>query len=404
MRCGRIIYGDKMKKVSIKRWLVVTMLFSTFANIAHPVTPKFIKLLGLGDSMFGYAYAGMAMTNFLFSPMWAKLAGKFGSIKITIVTLFFYAVSQLMFGLSTTIFTIMFARLFGGFFIGGLFVSQLLYIVNNAKPEEKGQAMVNNATMQIVFGTFGFLLGGIIGDFSILYAFYFQVIGLLLTALYVFVFIKDQPSKYEYKSFKLKDVNPFRSLQSDEIKSNRLLRNIFIVSVLASTASVLYDQTFNYYMADFFNFPPSVNGTVKAITGVLAFITNSTLTIWIIKKTDLTKSLGSIFITVAILIFGLINIEVPLLFLGVNIIYFAVHAAYMPIIQNLVTDSAKDQTAAVGTLNSLKSLGMIVGAVVAGSAYAIGKKLPFIISIVIFLVAGFICFRLISIKKERVRQ
>ena len=399
--CDRIFQGDKVKKISTKRWLVVTMLFGMFANIAHPVTPRFIKLLGLGDSMFGYAFAGMAITNFLFSPMWARIAQKYGSVKVTLVTLFFYAVSQLMFGLSTTVFSIMFARLFGGFFIGGLFVAQLLYIVNHALPEEKGRAMVNNATMQIVFGTFGYLVGGLIGDFSIIGAFYFQVIGLLLTATFVLLFIKDDSTLYSSKRFNFKEINPFRSLQSDEIRSNRLIRNVFIVSVLASTATVLYDQSFNYYMADFFNFPPSVNGTVKAITGILAFITNSTLTLWIIKKTNLIKSLGAIFLTAATLILTLINIEIPLIFLIVNITYFAVHAAYTPIMQNLVTDTAKDQTGAIGTLNSLKSLGMIVGAIVAGITYAIDKKFPFVISIVIYAIAGFISFKLVSVKKEK---
>lgn len=372
------------------------MLFAMFANVAHPVTPKFIKMLGLGDSMFGYAFAGMALTNFLFSPMWARIAEKHGSVKVTVTTLFFYAVSQLMFGLSTTSAAILFARLFGGFFIGGLFVAQLLYIVNNAKPEEKGRAMVNNATMQIVFGTFGYLLGGLIGDFEIIYAFYIQVAGLLLTATYVLLFIKDSEENYSSKSFTIKDMNPFRSLQSDEIKANKMIRNVFIISVLASTATVLYDQSFNYYMADFFNFPPSVNGTVKAITGVLAFITNSTLTLWLIKKTDLVKSLGAIFLTSATLILLLINIDIPLIFLGVNILYFAIHAAYMPILQNIVTDAAEDQTGAIGTLNSLKSLGMILGAMIAGSAYAIDKGLPFVISIVIYGLAAFICFKLIS--------
>ena len=391
-----------MKKISIKRWLVVTMLFGVFANIAHPVTPRFIKSLGLGDSMFGYAFAGMALTNFLFSPLWARIAGKIGSVKVTAITLFFYAVSQLMFGLSTTIGSIMFARLFGGFFIGGLFVAQLLYIVNNSEGEKKAKAMVNNATLHIVFGTFGYLLGGLIGDYKIIYAFYFQVFGLLLTAGYVLLFIEDNLSNYTSKKFTFKEINPFKSLQSEELLENKLVRNVFIISILASTATVLYDQSFNYYMADYFNFQPSVNGTIKAITGVMAFIVNSTLTIWIIKKTNLVKSLGLIFITSAILILFLINIEIPILFLAINIIYFAINAAYKPILQNVVTDSAKDQTGAVGTLNSLKSLGMILGATIAGVAYAVEKELPFVISIIIFSIIGIIC--LIFLKERRIKE
>lgn len=393
-----------MKKVSIKRWLVVTMFFAVFANVAHPVTPKFIKQLGLGDSMFGYAFAGMAITNFLFSPLWARVAKKYGSVKVTVVTLFFYAASQLMFGLSTTTATIMSARLFGGFFVGGLFVAQLLYIVNNAQPKEKGRAMVTNATMQIVFGTFGYLLGGLIGDIEIIYAFYVQVSGLLLLALYVVLFIKDNPENYSKYSFRLKEVNPFLSLRSAEMKSNPIIKTVFVVSILASTATVLYDQSFNYYMADFFNFPPSINGYVKAITGILAFITNSTLTIWIIKKTDLLKSLGAILLASGLFILLLINVEIPLIFLAVNIAYFAIHAGYNPILQNFVTDAAVDQTAAVGTLNSLKSLGMIIGAIIAGSAYAIDKKLPFVLSIIIYGVSAFIAFKLISKNKEYLKK
>lgn len=400
----RITKGDRVKKISIKRWLVVTMVFAVFANVAHPVTPKFIKQLGLGDSMFGYAFAGMAITNFLFSPLWARIAKKYGSVKVTVTTLFFYAVSQLMFGLSTTTFTIMFARLFGGFFIGGLFVAQLLYIVNNASPEEKGSAMVTNATMHIVFGTFGYLLGGLIGDVEIIYAFYFQVAGLLLLTLYVLLFIGDNSDNYSKEAFKLEDVNPFISLRSFEIKSNPIIKTVFIVSILASTATVLYDQSFNYYMADFFNFPPSINGYVKAITGILAFITNSTLTIWIIKKTDLLKSLGAIFLTSAMFIFLLINIEIPFIFLAVNIAYFAIHAGYQPILQNFVTDAAVDQTAAIGTLNSLKSLGMIIGAIIAGSAYAIDKKLPFVLSIIIYVTSSIITFRLFNKNKENSKK
>ena len=220
--------GDRMKKISMKRWLVVTMLFAVFANIAHPVTPQFIKELGLGDSMFGWAFAGMALTNFLFSPMWAKLCEKYGSVKVTIVSLFFYGVSQLMFGLSTTAFSIMAARLFGGFFVGGLYVSQLVYIVNNSSGDEKGQAMVNNSTMQIVFGTIGYLLGGVIGDISIMYAFYFQVAGLMLSVLYVVLFVGERDIEPTQSKMQLKDMNPLTSFSKSSESSTVFLRNIFI--------------------------------------------------------------------------------------------------------------------------------------------------------------------------------
>lgn len=379
-----------MKKISIKRWLIVTMMFGIFANIAHPVTPRFIKSLGLGDSMFGWAFAGMAFTNFIFSPLWAKICEKWGSVKVSIVCLFFYGVSQLIFGLSTTEFGIMFARMFGGMFIGGLHVAQLVYIVDYAPEDQKGQVMVQNATYQIVFGTIGYLIGGLIGDYSVLYAFLFQVVGIMLTTLYVILFVKEGKLQNRQTLITFENINPFNGLRSKEVKTNNFLRNILIVSVMASMATTLYDQTFNYYMADFYNFAPSVNGIVKAITGVLAFISNSTLAIYVIKKTNLSKSLAYLFGIVGSLILALISIRVDILFLAINVVYFTVHAAYIPFIQKLVTDHSVNQSEAVGTMNSLKSLGMIIGAVVAGQTYALSKQLPFILASIIFFISAFI--------------
>lgn len=165
---------------------------------------------------------------------------------------------------------------------------------------------------------------------------------------------------------------------------------------MVSSATVLYDQTFNYYIADFFDLPPSVNGTVRAVTGLLAFITNSTLTMVIVRKTNLTKSLGSVFVTVSLLITLLISVDTPFIFILINCVYFAIHATYIPIIQSIVTTAASDQTTAVGILNSLRSLGMIFGAILAGSTYVLFKKAPFIIAIVLYISCGLYCVLALS--------
>ncbi|NLC33820.1 MAG: MFS transporter [Erysipelothrix sp.] len=378
-----------MRKVSMQRWILVTILFAIFANIAHPVTPRFIKGLGLGDSMFGWAFAGMAFTNFLFSPMWAALTKKWGSVNITVVSLIVYGLSQLMFGYATSASTIMMARLLGGLFVGGIQVSQLTYIVNNADEESKGKTLVNNATMQIVFGTIGYLIGGVIGDYSIIAAFHFQFIGLCVSAAFVFFFVTENPLSTTLERLSLKLMSPFTPFMKSDVNESKFLRNIFIISIVASVASVLYDQTFNYYMADYFNFEPSVNGIIKAITGITALVSNSTLTLWIIKKANISKALGYIFMIVSTLIVALISINNPLLFLVINILYFTIHAAYLPLVQKVVTDSAIDQNTTIGKINALKSLGMIIGAIIAGQGYAISKQLPFILASILFMIIGF---------------
>ena len=67
--------GEHMEKVNYQkqsRYLMYFFIIAAFqsiaANFAHPATPTIIKDLGLNDYMFGVAFAGMSITNFLFAP------------------------------------------------------------------------------------------------------------------------------------------------------------------------------------------------------------------------------------------------------------------------------------------------------------------------------------------------
>ena len=49
-------------------YFIIMAVYSVVSNFAHPATPTIIKNLNLHDYMFGVAFAGMSITNFLFSP------------------------------------------------------------------------------------------------------------------------------------------------------------------------------------------------------------------------------------------------------------------------------------------------------------------------------------------------
>ena len=49
-------------------YYIIVALESLAANLAHPITPTLIQNLNLPDYMFGLMFAGMSITNFLFSP------------------------------------------------------------------------------------------------------------------------------------------------------------------------------------------------------------------------------------------------------------------------------------------------------------------------------------------------
>ena len=53
------------------------------------------------------------------------------------------------------------------FFVGGIFVSFLTYVINTAKAEDQAKYLTYSATIQAVFSAFGYLVGGLLGEYSI---------------------------------------------------------------------------------------------------------------------------------------------------------------------------------------------------------------------------------------------
>ena len=150
------------------------ILFHLAANFAHPVTPTIIHQLALPDYMFGLMLAMMQMTNFAFSPFWGKINLYLSSRKSLLICCTGYGLAQLGFACSTTQFSILCFRAMAGVFTGGIFVSMLTYVVNTAKPEDQAKYLTYSATFQAVFGAFGYLIGGVLGEFSIRATFFLQ--------------------------------------------------------------------------------------------------------------------------------------------------------------------------------------------------------------------------------------
>ena len=105
-----------MNKVSLNRFFVFYALFAIFANVAHPITPTMFTNLGYPDYMFGVSFAAMAFLVFISSPFWGKMGDSFGHSRVFAFSLPLYGISQMCFGLSTTIFMTTLSRLFCGFF------------------------------------------------------------------------------------------------------------------------------------------------------------------------------------------------------------------------------------------------------------------------------------------------
>ncbi len=386
----------------------VTALLSVGANLTHPVTPTIFTNLNLGSYMFGFALAAMLTSNFLTSPFWGKINTYISSRVSLLICGVGYGVGQILFGLSTTEWQFIVVRLFAGAFTGGAFVSVLTYIVNMSEnSNQRSYNLTLNVTIQSVFGAFGYLIGGLIGSYNTYLSVWIQGGVLILVGILFFLVAKDDRAiKQEKLKFStlMKEANPLSSFMAGKQFLTITLVLLFLMSALQNMSFTAFDQSFNYYMRDEFAFPSSYNGIIKGIMGLITFAVNSTICLFIIRKTNIRKSIVTLLSLCGSCMILAIFFNDMIPFIVFNVILFAVNAISMPVLQEILACDAKkyDSNLVMGFYNAMKSFGGIIGAFVSGALYSFNSLFPFILVAVGFIFATFTA--VLYYKKSRLNQ
>jgi len=356
------------------------ILFNLAANFAHPVTPTIIKDLELPDYMFGLMLAAMQFSNFLFSPFWGKLNGSISSRQTLLICCAGYGVAQLGFACATTQGMILLARVLAGVFVGGIFVSFLTYVVGTAKPEDQAKYLTYSATIQAVCGAFGYLVGGVLGEFSIRGTFFLQAFCLgVAGVMFRLVCLQDgQQEKVDLKQI-ASDANPLQAFVDGKYFLNMAFVMLFAVNILMNFANTGFDQVFNYYLKDQLELTSAYNGIIKAAVGLISFVFNMTVCLWIIRKTDTRKSMILLMALCTLAAAGALLVPQIGLFILLSVFVYAGYSVSLPVLQNMVAVQADParKNLVMGFYNATKSLGSIIGSLMAGFLYGVHTKLPF---------------------------
>ena len=395
-----------------KRMILFFMIQGVFvmgANFAHPITPAFFLDLGLPDYMFGAALGSMLVVNFCMSPFWGKMIDYISSKTAILIGSLGYALGQFLFMSSRTQAEVIASRMFTGIFTSAAFLALLTYIVNSFDDEkERGQYLTISATIMSVCSAFGFLIGGLLGEISIGTAFGAQVVTILVCGTLFFIVCKPD-QKVSIKDAKIKDVakasNPLAAFLASRHFMNFVLLALFLVVISLSIGHTAFDQSFNYALRERFNFSPGYNGMIRGVMGITTLLVNSTITLWIIRRTDMRKSLIWVFAAGSVMMFiAIVTLSYPAPFIAANIIVFACASMSMPLIQNMVAKVAagRNSNLIMGFSESMRSLGGIIGAFLAGFLYDVMPIYPFILGLLAFICACL--FAIVYYKKNRAIQ
>ncbi len=387
-------------------FIAICALESLAANYAHPITPTLIQNLQLPDYMFGITFAAMAFPNFLFSPFWGKMTSVIGDRMVLLLGCVGYACGQAIFGMATTSAQIVIGRLISGAFTSGISVATLTYLVAISAPDEKAHNLTLSATMVAVFAAFGYLVGGVAGDYSLQLTFLLQVVTLVICGLLYYYTMKDVGEKTSIPFKRIvKEANPFSAIFDLRQIMTVSLVLILAITALTSIAATAYDQNFNYFIKDQFGFKPSYNGLLKAVNGMLSLISNLTICMWLIRKANAQLYFMGILLGCGLLLGGLVLADQLWPFMLISILYFALYTISTPILQTIVSaENRQNIGALMGSYNAVKSFGMIVGSLMAGFLYQAGPKLSFGYAAVLFLAAGALTIGFIRAKKEKEKE
>ncbi|MGL5693741.1 MAG: MFS transporter [Peptostreptococcaceae bacterium] len=375
---------------------IIKILFFNFLtmgafNLAHPVTPTLINVLGLPTYTFGVFYSSMAIAQFVMSPIWGSMSDSKGRKKILILGLIGYGISQLGFGFSTNgSLILLFRILAGGLSVGYITVSTA-YISDVSSKKDRIKYLSYNTAATSIGGSLGALAGGFIGINEYRYTFFAQFLISLVIAFLVFLFLKETiEDKKEKSSIYLDHLK----LKKKSIKLNSSLGIMMIVMTLITITVTSYSSTINYYLEDVANVPTSVNGIVMAIAGIIALFMNIAINPILNKKFKesnvLKASLG--IAGISIMLFSIINGYLGLVFLA---IFIASSALVTPIQQSIVSKMAKNNYGEImGIQGSYKAIGMVSGSLMAGFIFDYGNTLPFLIGGISSLVAFFIVLKM----------
>ena len=369
-------------------FFVAMVMFSLSSNFAHPITPTIIQDLHLNDYMFGVALAMMQLANFLVSPFWGKINRYISSRTTLLIGCTGYGLAQLWFALATTESAIICARLFAGAFVGGIQVSFLTYVVNAADERDQPKFLTWSATITSVGGAFGYLLGGLMGEWSIRGTFLVQAATLVATGVVFYLFSVSDKQEHQPLSVRqiAREANPLRAFGDCGRFMTAAFAALFAVNILINFGNTGFDQAFNYYLKDQLSLTSAYNGIIKAAVGFVSFVSNMTLCVWIINKTNVRRSMAVLAGVCTISALGALLVPGMTGFIACAVLVYAAYSVSLPVLQNLVAAQADpaQKNLVMGFYNATKSLGSIAGSLTAGFIYSVHVKLPFACTAMIY--------------------
>jgi DHA1 family multidrug resistance protein-like MFS transporter len=339
-------------------------------SLVQPFLPLFIDTLGEFTKLelsfwSGAVFAATFLTQAVVSPLWGRLADRFGRKPMLLRAGFSMAVIMFLSGFVTNVVQLLVLRAILGMLSG--FISNAVALVASTTPKEKSGAVIGTLnTAQIIGLLLGPLAGGVMATY-ISYRYTFMVTGaaLFVAVIIAALFVVEEfvpPAKGKLASMREVFVG---------IERMRLVVVLFVITFILMIVNTSINPILSLYIREIMGYSGNIeiaSGLAAAAPGITAFIAAPFL-----------GALGDRIGTEKILIFGLalsMVVFVPMALVTqvwqlvvLRLVLGVANASLMPSIQALLMRYTPDTaTSRIFSYNqSAQSVGMVIGPVVGAS-------------------------------------
>ena len=368
--------NSSVGRSSLVLLLVITLLNTMGITIIVPVVPfLLVPYLAHPNTLaiiVGWLTAAYAICQLLAAPGLGVLSDRFGRRPILFLCLLGSVVGYLLLGLGGALWVLFLGRIIDG--VTGGNISVLFgYVADITEPQDRGKYFGMLGAAASVGTLIGPAVGGLLATINSRAPFFAAAGLLLLTLVWGYFFLPESLNQEDrIPSIAVSDLNPLKQLASVFRWTNvrwLLLAWFFYafpVGILQSTITVL--------MKDSLGFTVTQAGLVVTVLGAADILVQGVLVGWLLARLGNIRLalIALVLVGISYLVLGSIAfLAIPLLLL-VGIILFAssgslVENALRGLISALV--GQREQGRVSGAMQSVQSLGWVVGPLVGGFVY-----------------------------------
>jgi MFS family permease len=357
-------------------------------GIIIPVLPFYVQSFGATPFTVTLLFAVYSFFSFFSAPLLGALSDKLGRRPILIISIFSTSLGWLIFAGANKIIWLFVGRIADGAAAGNFPIAQS-YLLDIAKNDK--EKTTNLGLIGAIFGV-GLIIGPALGGFlsSISLSLPFWIVGGLAFINGILAIFNLPETNAHQNKDKIIELSPFKPLR--RAFKNKDLRPIFFAWFLMGLALASQQSILSLYLNKEFLFNSTTVGLVITGSGLILIFNQA----FALKKIWLKNFKEEIlmFSLMALLAGGF-------LFMGITYLWsfllglVAISLAQSVLRAVLTSQAAKkdgqaNHGAILGVMNSIMSLAMIIGPLMAGTLFGLKSNWPFWASALCALLAALI--------------